>query len=57
MSQQDIYESLCKKCYIRVMKPTKKEIKKMVMSEEEYECDCCHKTCATSNMWRINNDG
>ena len=46
MSQQEIYESLCKKCYIRIMKPTKKEIKKMVMSEEEYQCDCCHKTCS-----------
>ena len=44
MSQQEIYESLCKKCYIRIIKPTKKEIKKMVMSEEEYQCDCCHKT-------------
>ena len=44
MSQQEIYESLCKKCYIRIMKPTKKEIKKMIMSEDEYQCDCCHKT-------------
>ena len=44
MSQQDMYENLCKKCYIRIMKPTKKEIKKIVMSEEEYQCDCCHKT-------------
>lgn len=44
MSKQDIYESLCKKCYIRIMKPTKKEIKKMVMSEEQYQCDCCNKT-------------
>lgn len=44
MSQQDMYESLCKKCYIRIMKPTKKEIKKMVMSDEKYQCDCCHKT-------------
>ena len=44
MSQQDMYESLCKKCYIRIMKPTKKEIKKMVMSDEQYQCDCCHKT-------------
>lgn len=43
MSQQDLYENLCKKCYIRIMKPTKKEIKKMVMSEDEYQCDCCHK--------------
>lgn len=44
MSQQDLYENLCKKCYIRIMRPTKKEIKKMIMSEEQYECDCCHKT-------------
>lgn len=44
MSQQDMYESLCKKCYIRIMKPTKKEIKKIVMSDEEYQCDCCNKT-------------
>ena len=44
MSQQDMYESLCKKCYIRIMKPTKKEIKKMVMSDDKYQCDCCHKT-------------
>lgn len=44
MSQQDMYENLCKKCYIKIMKPTKKEIKKMVMSEVEYQCDCCHKT-------------
>lgn len=44
MSQQDLYENLCKKCYIRIIKPTKKEIKKMVMSEEQYECDCCKKT-------------
>ena len=34
MGQQDMYENLCKKCYIKIMKPTKKEIKKIVMSEE-----------------------
>lgn len=45
MSQQDyMYENLCKKCYIRINKPSKKEIKKMVMSDDQYECDCCHKT-------------
>lgn len=44
MSQQDLYENLCKKCYIRIIKPSKKEIKKMVMSEEQYQCDCCKKT-------------
>lgn len=44
MSQQDIYNNLCRKCYIKIMRPSKKEIKKMVMSEEEYQCDCCGKT-------------
>lgn len=44
MGQQDMYENLCKKCYIKIMKPTKKEIKKMVMSDDEYQCDCCYKT-------------
>ena len=43
MSQQDLYENLCKKCYIRITKPSKKEIKKMVMSEDQYVCDCCKK--------------
>lgn len=44
MSQQEVYENLCRKCYIKIMKPSKKEIKKMVMSEETYQCDCCRKT-------------
>ena len=44
MSQQELYDNLCKKCYIKIMKPTKKEIKKIVMSEEEHQCECCHKT-------------
>ena len=43
MSQQDIYENLCRKCYIKVMRPTKKEIKKIVMSDEKYTCSCCRK--------------
>lgn len=45
MSLQDYFEqSLCRKCFIKHCRPTKKEIKKMVMSDEQYECDCCHKT-------------
>lgn len=44
MGQQDMYENLCRKCYIKIFKPTKKEIKKMIMSDYEYQCDCCHKT-------------
>lgn len=44
MGQHDVYTDLCKKCYIKINKPTKNEIKKLVMSEENYECNCCHKT-------------
>lgn len=43
MSQQECYSDLCRKCYIRIYKPTKKEIKKMIMSEDQYVCDCCKK--------------
>lgn len=43
MSQQDMYNDLCKKCYIKINKPTKSEIKKLVMSEEKYQCNCCNK--------------
>ena len=33
MSQQDYFEqNLCRKCFIKLCKPSKKEIKKMVMS-------------------------
>ena len=44
MSQQELYSDLCKKCYIKINKPTKNEIKKLVMSEEKYQCNCCRKT-------------
>lgn len=44
MSQQELYSDLCKKCYIKTQKPTKNEIKKLVMSEEKYQCNCCGKT-------------
>lgn len=44
MSLQDYLEqSLCRKCFIRRCHPSKKEIKKMVMSDERYECECCGK--------------
>lgn len=41
---KDVYSDLCKACYISIMKPSKKEIKKIVMTPYEAECDCCHKT-------------
>ena len=48
MSQKDYLEQiLCRKCFIKHCKPTKKEIEKMVMSEDQYECDCCGKLSYT----------
>ena len=44
MSQHETFSDLCKKCYIKINKPTKNEIKKLIMSEEKYKCDCCGKT-------------
>lgn len=41
---KEAYSDLCKACYIRIMKPSKKEIKKIVMTSYEAECYCCHKT-------------
>lgn len=44
MSQQDYFDDLCKRCFIKNVKPSKKEIKKIVMSDEKYTCSCCGKT-------------
>lgn len=41
MSQADLYTDLCKKCFIRLRKPNKKDIKKIVLSEEYRECEHC----------------
>lgn len=35
--------NLCRKCYIRKYKLSKKNIDKMIMSNWKEECDCCHK--------------
>ena len=43
MGQQDYFDDLCKRCFIKNVKPSKKEIKKMVMSDEKYVCSCCGK--------------
>lgn len=43
MSKQEFYEDLCKTCYIKIYKPTKKQIKRLVLSEDPYPCNCCHK--------------
>lgn len=41
MGQQELYSCLCKKCYIKIFKPSKKDIKKMVMTEYKDQCDSC----------------
>ena len=43
MSQQDIYENLCKACFIKTCKLNKKDIKKIVMSDYKERCDKCGK--------------
>ena len=43
MSQQEMYENLCRRCYIKIFKPTKKEITKIVMSEDKEQCNYCHR--------------
>ena len=43
MSRQDTYENLCRKCFIKINKPTKKEVSKIVMTKYKEECDCCRR--------------
>ena len=38
---KESYTNLCKACYIRIMKPSKKKIKKIVMTPYEGKCDKC----------------
>ena len=38
---KESYTNLCKDCYIRIMKPSKKKIKKIVMTPYEGKCDKC----------------
>lgn len=42
MSQQDYFEqNLCRKCFIKLCKPSKNEIKRIVMTEYKDKCDKC----------------
>ena len=36
-------ECLCKKCFVKLCKPSKKDIKKIVLTEYDEECDNCHR--------------
>ena len=40
---KEVYGDYCKACYIRICKPSKGEIKRMVMTPYEAECQNCHK--------------
>lgn len=44
MSKQDIYDNMCKKCYVKNNKLTKKEISKIVLTEYKDKCSCCGRT-------------
>ena len=41
MGKQEIYDDLCKKCFIKIMKPSKKEVAKIVLTEYKEQCSCC----------------
>lgn len=43
MSQQELYDTLCKKCYIKNCKPSKKEIKGIILTDYKERCECCGK--------------
>lgn len=36
-------QTLCKKCFLKKNKLSKKNIERIVMSNWKEECDCCHK--------------
>ena len=40
---KEVYEDLCRTCYIRICKPSKGEIKRMVMTPYDTKCSCCGK--------------
>lgn len=40
---ESMYENLCKRCFIKLAKPTKKEIKQIVLTEYDERCACCGK--------------
>lgn len=44
-NEQERYKemALCEKCYIKLVKPSKREIKRMVMTEYDELCDNCGK--------------
>lgn len=41
MGNEEMYDMLCKKCYVKIMKPSKRDIKRIIMSEENEKCECC----------------
>lgn len=47
MSQYDYSECLCKKCYIKLFKPSKRKIKGIVLSEYDDTCENCGRTGPT----------
>lgn len=42
-NNQDLY--LCLKCFKKIMKPTKQELKHAVLTEYEDNCEQCGKYC------------
>ena len=41
MGKQDMYDNICKKCYVKKHHPSNKEISKIVFTEYKEQCSCC----------------
>ena len=41
MRKEEMYDNLCKKCYIKLERPSQKDIKHIVLSEEQAKCENC----------------
>ena len=43
MGYQETDFNLCKQCYVSLKKPSKKEVKKVVLTTYKDQCENCHK--------------
>lgn len=43
MGYSEVDCCLCKQCYVQLRKPSKKEVKKMILTTYKDRCENCHK--------------
>lgn len=41
---QEMSQNLCRKCFIKLHKPSKRAIKRIVLSYDKEQCDYCKRT-------------